>query len=56
MELIPDDNNSPKTQENNYVIDDKDLEDKVFSFERSLEKECQEYGYDRGQRKSQVRG
>lgn len=52
MELIPVDNNSPKTQENNYVIDDKDLEDKVFSFEISLEKECQEYGYDRGLRKT----
>lgn len=52
MELIPEDNNSPKTPENNYVIDDKDLEDKAFWFERALDKECCTYGWGRGLRKA----
>ena len=45
MELIPEDNNSPNNPNKIYIIDNK-------SFERSLEKECQEYGYDRGLRKA----
>lgn len=44
MELIPDENNSPNSPNKIYIIDN--------SFERSLEKECQEYGYDRGLRKA----
>jgi len=52
MELIPDENNSPKIPENNYVIDDKDLEDKAFWFERALDKECHIYGWGRGLRKA----
>lgn len=52
MELIPDENNSPNTPEKNYVIDDKPIKDKVFWFERSLEKECCIYGYGRGIRKA----
>ena len=52
MELIPDENNSPSTPENNYIIDDKSLEDKGFWFERALEKECHIYGWGRGLRKA----
>ena len=52
MELIPEDNNSPETRDNNYVIDDKTLEDKAFWFERSLDKECCIYGWGRGLRKA----
>ena len=52
MELIPEENNSPKTSENNYVIDDKDLEDKSFWFERALDRECHIYGWGRGLRKA----
>ena len=49
MELIPDDNYSP---EKNYVIDDTSLDDKVFWFERALDKECHIYGWGRGLRKA----
>ena len=52
MELIPDENDSPKTPETNYVIDDKDLEDKAFRFERALDRECHIYGWGRGLRKA----
>ena len=52
MELIPEENNSPKTPENNYIISDKDLEDKAFLFERALDKECCIYGWGRGLRKA----
>jgi len=52
MELIPDENNSPISPEKNYVIDDELIEDKVFWFERSLDKECFTYGWGRGLRKA----
>lgn len=52
MELIPDENNSPISPEKNYVIDDELIEDKVFWFERSLDKECSVYGWGRGLRKA----
>ena len=52
MELIPDENNSPNTPEKNYVIDDELIEDKVFWFERALDKECCIYGWGRGLRKA----
>jgi len=52
MELIPEENYSPSTPENNYIIDDKSLEDKAFWFERALDKECCTYGWGRGLRKA----
>ena len=52
MELIPDENNSPISPKKNYVIDDELIEDKVFWFERSLDKECCVYGWGRGLRKA----
>ena len=52
MELIPEENISPISPGNDYIIDDKCLEDRVFWFERRLDKECHIYGWGRGLRKA----
>ena len=52
MELIPEENSSPISPGNDYIIDDKCLDDRVFWFERRLDKECHIYGWGRGLRKA----